>query len=259
MAAPKIFVLDIETAPIEAWTWGIWDQNIGIDQIKTDWSILAYCAKELGDSKIIYADTGGKGKKQVRNDKRLLQDIWNLLDSADIIVAQNGARFDLPRINSRLIANGYGPYSPVRVIDTLAVSRRTFGFTSNKLAWVAKYTTDQHKSEHKKFPGFGLWKECLNDNPEAWREMEKYNKQDVIATLELYKKQRPWISNHPNLSAYAEERQGCPKCASPRVQARGYAVTQSGKYQRFQCSDCGAWSRGKQNLLTPASRRSKLV
>lgn len=256
----KILTLDIETAPLESYTWGIWEQNVGLDMIKTEWSILSYAAKWLDKKTVMYADTGGRGVAKVRDDKKLVGEIWKLLDDADIVVAQNGARFDLKKINARLIVHGFGPYSPVRVVDTLSVAKKHFGFTSNKLEWQSKYLTDSPKSKHRKFPGFELWSEVLKDNPQAWREMEKYNKQDVISTEKLYLKQRPWIANHPNVGTYNLRADvECPKCGSNHLQARGRAVLQAGVYWRYQCQTCGGWSRGKQMVNDRDTRKVKLV
>jgi hypothetical protein len=69
---PKILTIDIETAPLEAWAWGLFDQNIALNQIKTEWSVLAYAAKWLDKKAVIYADTGGRGPRKVRDDKGLL-------------------------------------------------------------------------------------------------------------------------------------------------------------------------------------------
>lgn len=256
----KVLTLDIETAPIEAYVWGLWEQNVGLDMIKTDWSILSYSAKWLDEKQVMYADTGGKGTNRVRDDKPLMEPIWNLLNTADIVVAQNGKSFDMKKINARMAFHRFGPYSPVRVVDTLSVAKKHFGFSSNKLAFLSEKLTPTCKSTHKLFPGFSLWKECLADNPKAWAEMKKYNKTDVISTEQLYLAQRPWIDNHPNVAAYSMRSDvTCPKCNSPKLQARGYAVTQSGKYQRYQCQACSGWSKGKLNLLTADKRKSLQV
>ena len=37
----------------------------------------------------------------------------------------------------------------------------------------------------------------------------------------------------------------CPKCGSENLQRRGFATTTVGKYQRYQCKDCGGWLRGR--------------
>lgn len=259
---PKLLVLDIETAPLESWTWGLWEQNVGLDQIQTEWSILSYAAQWYGTPKtrVMYQDTSGRGPKLVRDDSQLLKSLWTLLDQADIVIAQNGQRFDLKKINARMIMHGMKPYSPVRVVDTLLVAKKHFAFTSNKLAWTSKYLTTTPKSEHKKFPGFELWTECLKDNPKAWAEMKKYNIQDVIATGKLYTKLLPWIQNHPNVSAYSfTEVPACPKCGSTKQQKRGEQVLQNGRYQRYQCMSCGGWSRGKVMLLPLSKRRSMLT
>ena len=243
--AARVLTLDIETAALESYHWGLFDQNIGLDMIKQDWSILAYCAKWLDKKPLIYQDM--RKSKNIRDDSKLMKPLWDLLDEADIVVAQNGRRFDIKKINARLITHGIKPYSPVRIIDTLDVAKKHFAFTSNKLAFTSKYLTDTPKSEHKKFPGFELWAACMKDDIQAWNEMEKYNKRDVVATEQLYIRFRPWIQHHPNLAVYTGPHHGhkCPACDSSKTQKRGVMVSQVFKYQRFQCSDCGHWSKDR--------------
>lgn len=258
--SPKILTVDIETAPIEAWAWGLWEQNIGLNQIKTEWSILSYCAKWLDKDILLYEDTSGRGPRKVRDDKKLCKALWWFLNEADIVVAQNGAAFDVKKINARLLMHGFMPYSPIRVVDTTLVAKKHFGFTSNKLAWLSEHLTDTPKDEHRKFPGFELWKECLKDNPEAWEEMRKYNQIDVLATEKVYLRQRPWISGHPNLAAYHDRLElSCPKCGGTDLQFRGSAVSQVGRYQRFQCKGCGGWGRTRKSSLGSIKRQSLLA
>jgi hypothetical protein len=121
---PRIVTLDIETAPLESAHWGLWDQNIGLEQINVEWSILSFSAKWLDESKIIYMDTGGRGRNKVRDDSALLQTLWEILDEADIVVTQHGKSFDIKKINARFVMAGYKPYSPIKVIDTREASAR---------------------------------------------------------------------------------------------------------------------------------------
>lgn len=258
----KTLIIDIETSPLEAWCWGLWDQNIGLDFIKSEWTILSFSAKWLGRRTILYGDTGGRGIGKVRDDKPLMKAIWSLLDEADIIVAQNGKRFDVRKMNARLIEHGFTPPSPYRVIDTMLVAKKYFAFTSQKLAWTSKHLTDVPKEEHKEFPGFELWVECLKDNPKAWRVMRRYNKRDVISTEEVYLKVRPWIENHPNLGVYDEsERPLCPKCGGIRMNRskQRFSMKQQGTYMQYICGDCGGYARGKIMQLPLEKRRSLLV
>src|SRR5579863_7595721 len=224
---PRILVIDIETSPIESWTWGIWEQNVGLEQIKTEWTILSFAAQWVGQKEVIYRDTGGHGPGQVRNDFHVVSQIRGLLDAADIVIAQNGKRFDVRKINARMAMHKMKPPSPYRVIDTLIECQKYFAFTSHKLAWTSKYLTNSPKSEHKQFPGFELWKECLLDNPKAWAVMKRYNIRDIKATLKVYLQIRPWMTSHPNVTIYDDiAKAGCPNCGSHKVRSNGKRFTQ---------------------------------
>lgn len=256
---PRICTLDIETAPLQSYHWGLWDQNINLEAIGNEWSILSFSVKWLDDKKVIYMDTGGRGAGKVRDDTELLAALWEILDEADIVVTQNGKSFDVKKINSRLLMKGFKPYSPIKVVDTKIIAKAHFSFTSNRLAWMSKHLTTTVKDSHKKFPGFELWLECLKDNPKAWAEMKKYNVIDTLSTEELYLVMLPWVQGHPNVAAYSSaEEVACPKCGSTNVQKRGRAMTQVGEYHRFQCKDCGGWARGRQTINTRGKRNSLL-
>jgi hypothetical protein len=259
----KVLIIDIETAPVEAYVWGLWKQNVGLDFIKADWTILSFSAKWLGQKNVLYADTGGRGVGKVRDDKILLNALWKLLDEADIVVAQNGKRFDVRKINARLVENGFGPPSPYRVVDTMLVAEKYFAFTSQKLAWTSKLlASETKKDEHKEFPGFHLWLECLADNPRAWKVMRRYNSKDIKATEEIYLVMRPWVENHPNMGVYdPSEKPLCPKCGSAHLKAwdKRVSVKQQGLYRRYRCLDCKGWARGKIMQLPLEKRRSLLV
>jgi hypothetical protein len=256
---PRIVTLDIETAPLQSYHWGLWDQNIGLDQIAVEWSILSFSAKWLGDPKIEYLDTGGRGPKKVRDDRAVCKALWNVLDRADIVIAQNGKAFDVKKINARLLMLGFRPYSPIKIVDTKIVAARHFAFTSNKLAWLSDHLTTATKLTHKKFPGFELWAECLKDNPAAWAEMRRYNCRDTLGTERLYLTLRPWIEGHPNVAAYSsDERVACPKCGGRDLQMRGRSFTQSGEYHRFQCKTCGGWARSRYTRNSVGKRHSLL-
>lgn len=256
---PRILFLDIETAPLQSYHWGLWQQDIGLEQIGTEWSILSFAAKWLGEKKVHQGDTSRRGYLHVRDDRALLGEIWKLLDEADIVVAQNGKKFDVPKINARLLFAGFKPYSPIKIVDTLLVAKKHFEFTSNKLAWLSKHLSRAPKLEHREFPGFALWSECLKGNPRAWRVMRRYNIRDVHSLEDVYLALRPWIEGHPNVAAYTDAHDpACPKCGSTSVVKWGNAFTQTGKYQRYRCSDCGGFSRSRYTLNAPAKRRSLL-
>jgi hypothetical protein len=249
---PKILFLDIETAPVLAWVWGLFDQNVALSQIERDWSILSYAAKWADSNKILYKDL--RGRKNVEDDTPLLKDLWKLMDLADIIIYQNGRSFDRKKINARFVLNGMKPPSSFRDIDTYRLAQRHFGFTSHKL----EYMTDKLCTKYKKLKnsGFELWKRCMKGDISAWEEMRKYNVRDVQSLEELYKKLAPWGTNI-NFDAYTDELLSVCSCgANNKATKNGFAYTNSAKYQRYKCGNCGSETRGKQNLLDKEKRGS---
>ncbi len=117
-----------------------------------------------------------------------------------------------------------------------------------------KLCTKYKKQKHAKFSGFELWKECLKGNKEAWAEMEKYNKYDVLSLEELYNKLAPW-DNSVNFDLYSDSLTVKCNCGSDKLQKRGICYTTLGRYQRFQCQNCGKWMRSNENLLTKEKRK----
>lgn len=244
----KILFFDIETSPILAYVWGLFDQNIALNQIHTDWQVLAWAAKWSDSNNIIYKDA-----RNQKDDKSILKELWVLLNEADIVVTQNGKKFDSKKINARFVYHGLNPPVPYKHIDTLQIAKKYFAFTSNKLAYTSEMLCpNAKKSDHKKYPGFELWKECLRNNPKAWAEMKKYNIQDVIALEKLYEKLRSWDSSIDRSS----NENNCRVCDSHNLQKRGINRSLAGTYQRYQCIDCGAWTKDAKMLAKVSSKRA---
>jgi hypothetical protein len=178
------------------------------------------------------------------------------LDEADIVIGQNSKKFDIKKLNARFIINGMTPPSSFRQIDTLEIAKKKFEFTSNKLAYMSeKLCTKYKKLTHSKFPGIELWKECLKGNRAAWKTMEQYNKNDVLATEELYTKLIPWDSTI-NFSLYSDEDEQICSCGNKEFVKRGFHYTGTGKFQRYKCTKCGAETKSKENLFSKEKKKS---
>lgn len=256
MSKAKVLLLDIETAPMLGYIWTLWEQTLALNQLYKDWHILSWAAKWLDDppSKIMYADQ--RKSKDITDDKNILIKIWKLLDEADVVITQNGKAFDQKKLNARFIQNGMQPPSSFKHIDTKIIAKRHFAFTSNRLEYMTdKLCVKYKKLKHKKFPGFEMWLECLAGNQLAWKEMEKYNKHDVLSLEELYLKLAPW-DNTINFNLYTESLEHTCSCGSKKFKCYGFAYTASGKFQRYKCLKCGSESRGKVNLLSKEKRDS---
>ena len=253
---PKMLTIDIETAPILANVWGLFQQNISLNMIHQDWYVLSYCAKWAGaDGDIYYEDK--RDSFNTEDDSDLLKGIWKLLDEADIVTGQNSVRFDTKKLNARFLLNGMPPPSSYRQIDTLQMAKKSFGFTSNKLEYLTDKLCKKYKKlKHGKYAGFEMWKQCLAGNMDAWREMEEYNIHDVLSTEELYTILRPWTKNHLNLNVYNESEEVVCSCGHTEWEHSGYHYTNAAKFDKFKCTSCGAENRGKVNLLPKGKRDS---
>jgi DNA polymerase III epsilon subunit-like protein len=146
-------------------------------------------------------DQRGK-EKNLFNDKVMMKKLWQLLDEADIVIGQNHIRFDLPKINTRFIANGFEAPSEYKKIDTLRLAKNNFGFFSNKLAHLSSILAKTHKKdEHNDFPGFKLWDQCLKGNVKAWNSMKKYNILDVLALEEVFLELSKYVKNNKTVAS----------------------------------------------------------
>jgi len=250
----KVLILDIETSPNVAYVWRFFKENVGAKQVLENGQILSFASKWLGEDAITYQDVSND------SEKFMMSILINLLDQADIVVAHNGDKFDLPHIQGRALVLGLKPPSPYKVVDTVKVARYEFNFPSNSLEYLAKVLNlENQKDKHAKFPGFELWLGVLANNPEAWAEMKKYNIDDILVLEELYLKMRPWMRRHPNVGVFEDNAKPvCPKCNSSALHYRGYAHTNVGRFRRFQCTDCGGWGRHRHSEY-PKDLKGNLV
>ena len=263
LTAPNILTFDIETAPCLSYHWGLWQQNIGLNMTVRDWAVISWSAKWLDSDEVLYDDCRGffdGSASSIFNeidDHDLVVGIWNLLDKADIVITQNGKKFDVRKLNARFLRHGLQPPSSYKHIDTLQIAKRHFGFTSNKLEYMTdKFCVKYKKLKHGKFPGFDLWKECMIGNEAAWEEMREYNQYDVLSLEELAFKLAPWSNQIPNLDMYHNETDNACFCGSTSWTHNGYAYTNLSKFDKFKCDSCGAEKRGRVNLLSKEKRKS---
>lgn len=242
MNRSRVLVLDIETSLMLVYTFGIKDQYIAPSDIHTDWHILSFGAKWLDNKKFIYHETRNG------NDKQLLKPLWNLLNEADIVLTQNGQEFDAKKINSRFMLHGFKKPKPYVHFDTYQLVRKVASFTSNSLAYLtSKFCVEHKKESHKKYPGKQLWIECFKGNPDAYREMKKYNRKDVLSLEELYTKIRAWApETFPRLFNLTDTSSECGTCGYQGQMREGNPRrTKLYVYQQHSCPKCGAWQKGK--------------
>jgi hypothetical protein len=234
----RILAIDIETSPNVAHVWGLWNQNVGLNQLLQSQEMICFSAKWLGEDEIQFWSGFHDGQDV------MVQHAHQLLDEADVILHYNGKRFDVPHLNREFLLAGLFPPAPFQQIDLYSTVKKRFRFPSNKLDYVSRALGLEGKVHHE---GHELWVRCLAGDMEAWTLMETYNKQDVVLLEQMYEKLLPWIPSHPS-KTLIDGIHGCSACGGQKMKAQGYAYTGVSKYQKFQCLKCGKWTRGSKMI-----------
>lgn len=232
----NVLYLDIETAPIRVDSWGLFNQNFGLSQIIEDPRILCFAAKWRGEKPVRFYSEWDNGRET------MLAEAHSLLAQADVVAHYNGASFDIPWLNGEFARLGWGPPAPYQQLDFMKVAKAKFRYPSRKLQYLLEALGLGSKVSHE---GHGLWVKVMQGDPRAQRLMERYCKQDTALLEPLHDRLMPWISNGPN--ARLTDGDGCPNCGG-ELRKEGYALTMLGRYQRFQCKGCGAWSRSTKRV-----------
>lgn len=249
----RILTLDVESSFLLAGVWSLWSNHTALSQLLSTGQLLSWAAKWKGEREV---------KSRWWDEEEFLPELHALLDEADVVISYNGKRFDIPMINREFIKAGYKPPSPFKQIDLLETIKKQFKLPSNKLEFVLKDFEVGAKMKHE---GFELWIKCMHGDEQAKAKMTRYNRKDVTETEKLYNKLKGWIVGAPNAALYltpeqlAKKGQICPSCGGNHLHSRGTAKTNTGVFARFQCVDCGHWSRSRYTELDKDARKSVLM
>jgi hypothetical protein len=256
-----VLVFDIETLPIIGNFWNTGKQYIGYENILEDYCILSWTAKWLFSDEVM-GDIlrPSEARQRVENifarhpkphnaDYRILQRIWKLMDEADVLITQNGVRFDAKKLNTRFLYYGMKPPTPYQHIDTLQACYAAFSPSSAKLDYMTQFLKVGRKMETE----YELWQRCQIGDPKSLRYMYDYNLNDIYILEEYYARIRAWIPNHPNFSAYTHKyvdiaagEHSCPVCRhviNESMLTKHYRTPLGYLYRSFRCGHCGAIGR----------------
>lgn len=240
---PRILTIDIETSPNLVYAWGLWDQNISTSQLIKPSRVLCVAAKWLGTKKVMFYS-------EHEDRKEMIEEVWSLLNEADIVVGYNHVRFDLPHLHREFLLAGMPPPSPSQNIDLLAVNRRRFKFVSNKLGYVTAALGLDSKIDTG---SQALWNAVMENDPAAWKKFRRYNIQDVNITEQLFELLTPWINTMPHRGMWSGDMCGCYSCDSTNLVHVGFVYGKTAAYPKMQCDDCGAWNKLLRNGQTRAA------
>ena len=241
---PRILLFDIETSLMKVYVWGLYKQRIPHGNIIDDWFVISWAAKWLYDKKVINDVVTPEEAKQ-KDDNRILKSIWKLLDQADIVIAHNGDRFDIRKLNWRFVSQKMKPPSPFKSIDTLKVARSQFAAPSYKQDYLTKY----FKLEEKIKTEFSLWTKAMKGDQLSLKQMARYNRHDVMGLEEVYLKLIPYIKNHPNLGVLMDD-DVCTNCGHYQMEeTESVYLTSANKFPVYRCLSCKTpYIRGKKSV-----------
>lgn len=249
----RILIFDIETAPMEAYVWSMWKNNISQDQLIKDWSILCWAAKWLDGTEIMTSASWREGN-DIRDDRACCIALSALLSEADIVVAHNGDKFDIKKVNTRLLKHGLPEPTPFKSIDTLKIAKSRFAISSNRLDFIGDYLGVGRKVKHE---GFMLWRKVLNGDEQAQEDMLNYNVGDITLLEQVYLKIRGWDKRNPSINLdFGEPR--CPCCGSKKLTEYGDAYTNVSTFRAVRCDECGKYSRYGSNKKNKEEMQSTM-
>lgn len=246
--SPRVLIFDIETSHDILASYGLREQYHSAESILQDWYII--CAKwKWHGSKKIYAasvlDDMKRFKKNCADDFVVIKAIHELMSEVDVVVGHNIHRFDWKMFYTRVMFHRLKPLKMPLFICTLKETKKISRHSAHSLKHLARYYGLKPKPEHSR--GMGL--KILKGEIAATKECVDYCGGDIETTEEYYDFIRPYMMSHPNHNLWRGDGvECCPKCGSTDIQKRGFRTTINGKFQSYQCTDCGSWMQGSKSI-----------
>ena len=240
----RLLFYDIETAPMLSFHWQPKTEWIPDKLVESDDRFLLCWSAKWSDSQEVLSARVTQKEARNQNDRRIVAQLADLMRDAPYVVAHNGNRFDYKRVNARLLVNELPPLGKVQQIDTLTIARGSFDLPYNNLNYLA-----QKLGLGEKLPtDFDLWRRAFYGDVPALKEMEAYNRQDVVLLEHVFHAIAPYAKTLPRLVDAAEWRDElCPYCGSTDRRLVGDYRTKVNNYARYRCS-CGREYRGWQAI-----------
>lgn len=154
--------------------------------------VLSGAVKEYGVDKphVFRIDDSPNYKKQMWDDRWVVEQIRELLRSFDILFTWNGSRFDIPFLNSRLLLHGLEPLPKKLHKDLLYTARYGLHLHSNRLASVQEFLGLAH--EKSSISGT-YWTKALTGDRDAMDYIIDHMERDVLVTEEVMLILKPLI------------------------------------------------------------------
>ena len=255
---PKVLYFDLENSLMQAYTFEIWNVNIGGNRINKHSHLLS--------NSWAFDDEPVQGirltPEQVKESDDLLVvvDMIKAIEQADILVSYNGISFDKKVLNTRALHHNLPPIRWGKHFDVMREIKKNFRFPSNSMDNVSNYLGIEGKntSNHQR-----LWERCFEwwnheECEEALKQMLVYGKQDIVVLRNLHKRIMGWDKSGVNVGLITKEINGvntkdnhellCSHCGSKDVDkltSKGYTTTTS--YSVYRCGSSACRGLSKSN------------
>ena len=203
--------------------------------------VLCVGFKEVGTGKPVVLSVGDyEGDNIIKLEKELLKDVSKRLLDCDVWLTHFGTYYDIPFINTRLLYHKLPTLPQYAHIDTWRTARKALKLRNNRLITISEFLgTEDEKNAIKP----EQWLRALGGHQPSLAYIVEHCRRDVLVLEEAYERLKPLVTDHPN-KGLVDGSGGCGVCGGTKLQKRGFAITRTRKYQRFQCSQCGTWSKG---------------
>lgn len=231
----KILIYDIETSRIPAMVWWTGKQYVGHDQLKGEGKIISIAYKWLGEDKIHILTWD-----ENQCDRQMLIEFLKVYNKADMIVGQNNDRFDNRWINARAMKHQLYVNTYVRSFDIQKEAKRLFRLPSYSMKYMTQFIGVETKMEHE---GIKMWDKIQFGTPEEQKEYLKkmcdYNRQDIVATEEMFLYFRKYMGHKTHFGVLnGEEKWTSPVTGSKNIKLLKTTITPQGTIQRImECLD----------------------
>lgn len=246
----RILTLDIETAPARYVHFGpkVRGGYLPPQNMTEPGRVLCFAAKWFDRSAMMF-----HAEWQPAGHDGMIQEAWDLMDQADIIVGYNSKRFDVRQLKGEFLQAGMTPPRPHKDVDLLTAVRSKAFYEYNSLNELSMRLGIGQKVPHAGMP---LWLQCLDGDKAARALMRKYNCADVELTEAVYRRVRGWLNSHPHVGHFGEHGLLCNVCGSSNLTRAGTYLAVVIEYAQYRCAEpgCGALVRAGHERRVARSR-----
>lgn len=235
---PKILFWDIETSPFQIWTFRIGNKmSAGHHQIvkgtSTDIICIAYSWDH--EDQVHILDWG----YDKQDSKEMIKKFDSVINQADIVIAQNGDRFDVRHINTQRLLHNLPPMPDWTKYtdDLLKQVKKFFYLPSYRLDYMSALFGCGGKQDMD----FDDWINIVEKNTDGFASFEKmkhYCMKDVADLKEIWNKVKHHVKPRLNIATLNGGR-CCTSCGSTDIHKNGTRVRSKTRYQNYHCKTHG--------------------